>query len=151
VTPAEDVERYKKELRTAHLRVTSGRMAVLQSRESAPHTSADKVFATISRDLTATSPQAVYMILNDLLGAGLIRKFEPAGSAALYERRAGDNHHHVVCDSCGTVQDVDCIVGEPPCMRPVIESDFQVREAEITFWGLCSNCREAAPSTDTSG
>jgi Fur family transcriptional regulator, stress-responsive regulator len=133
--------RYKQELRGAALRATSGRMAVLRALESAPHATAETVFTLISGDLPGTSPQAVYMVLNDLTRAGLIRRFEPAGSAALYERRVGDNHHHLVCDSCGAVQDVDCAVGQAPCLTPADGSGFQVREAEVTFWGLCERCR----------
>jgi Fur family transcriptional regulator, stress-responsive regulator len=134
---------YKQELRAAALRATSGRVAVLRALESAPHSSADQVYALITDHLPGTSPQAVYMVLNDLARAGLIRKFEPAGSAALYERRTGDNHHHLVCESCGTVQDVDCAVGHAPCLSPSDGQGFAVREAEVTFWGLCPRCRQA--------
>jgi Fe2+ or Zn2+ uptake regulation protein len=135
------VARYRQELRGVALRATSGRMAVLRALESSPHATAETVFALISGDLPGTSPQAVYMVLNDLTRAGLIRRFEPAGSAALYERRVGDNHHHLVCDSCGTVQDVDCAIGQAPCLTPSDGTGFQVREAEVTFWGLCERCR----------
>ena len=140
MTP-EAVVRHKQELRDAALRVTSGRVAVLQALETSPHATAEKVYALISAALPATSPQAVYLVLNDLARAGLIRRFEPAGSAALYERRIGDNHHHLVCDSCGVVQDVDCVVGEAPCLVPSAANGFRVREAEVTFWGLCSTCQ----------
>jgi Fur family transcriptional regulator, stress-responsive regulator len=137
------VAQYKEELRSATLRATSGRVAVLRALESAPHSSADQVYALISDDLPGTSPQAVYMVLSDLARAGLIRKFEPAGSAALYERRTGDNHHHLVCESCGAVQDVDCVVGQAPCLSPSDGQGFQVREAEVTFWGLCPRCQQS--------
>ena len=138
-----EVAQYKQELRSAALRATSGRLAVLQALESAPHSSAEQVFALISDDLPGTSPQAVYMVLNDLARAGLIRRFEPAASAALYERRTGDNHHHLVCESCGAVRDVDCVVGQAPCLTPDSDEGFQVREAEVTFWGLCTRCQES--------
>ncbi len=138
-----DVARYKQELRSAALRATSGRLAVLRALESAPHSSAEQIFALISDDLPGTSPQAVYMVLNDLARARLIRKFEPAGSAALYERRTGDNHHHLVCESCGAVQDVDCVVGQAPCLTPGGDQGFQLREAEVTFWGLCIRCQRS--------
>jgi Fe2+ or Zn2+ uptake regulation protein len=138
-----DVVQYKQELRSVALRATSGRVAVLRALESAPHSSAEQVFALISDDLPGTSPQAVYMVLNDLARAGLIRKFEPAGSAALYERRTGDNHHHLVCESCGAVSDVDCVVGQAPCLTPDSDVGFQVREAEVTFWGLCTRCQKS--------
>jgi Fur family ferric uptake transcriptional regulator len=140
---ADAVTGYKEELRSAALRATSGRVAVLRALESAPHSSADQVYALITDDLPGTSPQAVYMVLNDLARAGLIRKFEPAGSAALYERRTGDNHHHLVCESCGAVQDVDCVVGQAPCLSPIDGQAFAVREAEVTFWGLCPRCQQS--------
>ncbi|MEU0494678.1 Fur family transcriptional regulator [Mycobacterium sp. NPDC006124] len=133
--------RHKQELRDVALRATSGRLAVLGALESAPHSTAETVYALISAGLPGTSPQAVYMVLNDLTRVGLIRRFEPAGSAALYERRTGDNHHHLVCDACGSVRDVDCTVGRAPCLTPADDSGFQVREAEVTFWGLCERCR----------
>jgi Fur family ferric uptake transcriptional regulator len=140
---ATGVAQYKQELRSAALRATSGRVAVLRALESAPHSSAEQVFALITDDLPGTSPQAVYMVLNDLARAGLIRKFEPAGSAALYERRTGDSHHHLVCESCGAVRDVDCVVGQAPCLTPDSDQGFAVREAEVTFWGLCARCQQS--------
>jgi Fur family transcriptional regulator, stress-responsive regulator len=135
------VEQYKQELRDADLRATSGRIAVLRALEETPHSTADTVLELISDALPATSAQAVYLVLNDLTRAGLIRRFEPAGSAALYERRIGDNHHHLVCESCGAVQDVDCAVGHAPCLTPSGGAGFHVREAEVTFWGLCADCQ----------
>jgi Fur family ferric uptake transcriptional regulator len=138
------IAQYKQELRAADLRATSGRVAVLRALEQTPHSTAEQVFALISGALPGTSPQAVYMVLNDLSRAGLIRKFEPAGSAALYERRIGDNHHHLVCESCGTVEDVDCAIGKAPCLHPSGGAGFRVREAEVTFWGVCESCQEKA-------
>lgn len=135
------IAQYKQELRAADLRATSGRVAVLRALEQTPHSTAEQVFDMISGALPGTSPQAVYMVLNDLSRAGLIRKFEPAGSAALYERRIGDNHHHLVCDSCGRVEDVDCAVGKAPCLHPRGGVGFRVREAEVTFWGMCAACQ----------
>src|SRR6476660_1715243 len=125
------IAQYKLELRAADLRATSGRVAVLRALEQAPHSTAEKVFELISGALPGTSPQAVYMVLNDLSRAGLIRKFEPAGSAALYERRIGDNHHHLVCESCGTVQDVDCAAGKAPCLHPRGAKGFQIGRAHV--------------------
>jgi len=138
---ADAIAQYKQELRTAELRATSGRVAVLGALESAPHSTAEQVFDSISGALPGTSPQAVYMVLNDLCRAGLIRRFEPAGSAALYERRIGDNHHHLVCEFCGAVQDVDCATGQAPCLTPSGAAGFAVREAEVTFWGQCATCQ----------
>lgn len=141
MTVDDTVARYRQELRGASLRATSGRMAVLRALEETPHSTAEAVFAAISGDLPGTSPQAVYMVLNDLTRAGLIRRFEPAGSAALYERRIGDNHHHLVCESCGTVTDVDCAVGAAPCLAPAGDGGFLVRQAEVTYWGVCADCQ----------
>ncbi|WP_319454640.1 MULTISPECIES: Fur family transcriptional regulator [unclassified Mycobacterium] len=135
------IAQYKQELRAADLRATSGRVAVLQALEQTPHSTAEQVFELISGALPGTSPQAVYMVLNDLSRSGLIRKFEPAGSAALYERRIGDNHHHLVCESCGTVEDVDCAIGKAPCLHPSGGAGFRVREAEVTYWGVCAACQ----------
>lgn len=140
------IDLHKQELRSAELRVTSGRVAVLRALEQSPHSTAEQVFELISGALPGTSPQAVYMVLNDLTRAGLTRKFEPAGSAALYERRIGDNHHHLVCESCGAVQDVDCAVGKAPCLTPSGGEGFRVREAEVTFWGVCASCQARARS-----
>jgi Fur family ferric uptake transcriptional regulator len=138
------IAQYKQELRAVDLRATSGRVAVLGALEQSPHSTAEQVFELISGALPGTSPQAVYMVLNDLSRAGLIRRFEPAGSAALYERRIGDNHHHLVCESCGTVEDVDCAVGKAPCLHPHGGAGFRVREAEVTYWGVCESCQEKA-------
>lgn len=137
------VEQYKQELRDADLRATSGRLAVLGALEQTPHSTAEKVYELISQALPATSPQAVYLVLNDLTRAGLIRRFEPAGSAARYERRIGDNHHHLVCESCGAVHDVDCAIGSAPCLTPSDDAGFRVREAEVTYWGVCADCQRA--------
>jgi Fur family transcriptional regulator, stress-responsive regulator len=131
----------KEELRAVELRATSGRVAVLQALEESPHSTAEHVFELISPRLPGTSPQAVYLVLGDLTRVGLLRKFEPAGSAARYERRVGDNHHHLVCESCGAVTDVDCTVGAAPCLTPSDAAGFRVREAEVTFWGLCRTCQ----------
>ena len=108
------------------------------------HTDAERVYRAVSDVLPTTSIQSVHNILADLTTAGLIRRIEPAGSAALYERRIGDNHHHVVCTSCGAVGDVDCVVGEAPCLTPSSAGGFTVQTAEVTFWGLCPSCQNAA-------
>ena len=146
--PGDAVTRDKQELRSVALRATSGRVAVLRALERSPHSTAERVFELISSNLPGTSQQAVYMVLNDLARVGLIRRFEPAGSAALYERRVGDNHHHLVCESCGSVQDVDCVVGSAPCLAPGGSELFRVREAEVTFWGLCGRCLPTGADED---
>jgi Fe2+ or Zn2+ uptake regulation protein len=101
--------------------------------------------ALAARDRLGTiSTQAVYDVLGALTRAGLLRRIEPAGSPARYETRVGDNHHHVVCRSCGAITDVDCVVGEPPCLSPDSASGFVIDEAEVTFWGLCPDCQNTS-------
>ncbi|MFD6155820.1 Fur family transcriptional regulator [Nocardia sp. NPDC060256] len=129
------------QLRAAGLRVTAPRIAVLDAVAAAPHTDADRVAATVRRSLGSVSTQAVYDVLRACVNAGLLRRIEPAGSAALYETRAGDNHHHLVCRSCGTVVDIDCAVGSAPCLAPGDDHGFAIDEAEVVFWGLCPTCR----------
>ncbi|WP_223694045.1 Fur family transcriptional regulator [Leifsonia poae] len=131
-------------LRAAGLRVTSGRLAVLGALAERPHTDAETVFRAVLAELPGTSIQSVHNVLGDLATAGLVRRIEPAGSPALYERRIGDNHHHVVCTSCGAVADVDCVVGHTPCLTPSDASGFAVSTAEVTFWGLCPSCQQRA-------
>lgn len=131
-------------LHEAGLRATAGRVAVLEVMEFMAHTDAERVYRAVSEVLPTTSIQSVHNILADLTTAGLLRRIEPAGSAALYERRIGDNHHHVVCTRCGAVGDVDCVVGEAPCLTPSSAGGFTVQTAEVTFWGLCPSCQNAA-------
>lgn len=131
-------------LHDAGLRATAGRIAVLDALESMAHSDAERVYRAVSAVLPTTSIQSVHNILADLTTAGLLRRIEPAGSAALYERRIGDNHHHIVCTECGAIGDVDCIVGEAPCLTPSSAGGFIVRTAEVTFWGLCSSCQIGA-------
>jgi Fur family ferric uptake transcriptional regulator len=129
-------------IRAAGLKVTNGRVSVLSALESAPHSDAESIFRRISDEVPGTSIQSVHNVLRDLNEAGLIRRIVPAGSAALYERRIGDNHHHAVCVSCGRVVDVECVVGEAPCLTPSDPSGFAVQSAEVTFWGTCSECQD---------
>lgn len=131
-------------LHDAGLRSTAGRVAVLEVMESMAHTDAERVYRAVSDVLPTTSIQSVHNILADLTTAGLLRRIEPAGSAALYERRIDDNHHHVVCTRCGAIGDVDCVVGEAPCLTPSSAGGFTVQTAEVTFWGLCPSCQNAA-------
>jgi Fur family ferric uptake transcriptional regulator len=131
-------------LRAAGLRVTAGRVAVLGALADRPHTDAETVFRAVLAELPGTSIQNVHNVLGDLADAGLVRRIEPAGSPALYERRIGDNHHHVVCTSCGAVADVDCVVGHAPCLTPSDASGFAIATAEVTFWGLCVSCQQRA-------
>jgi Fur family transcriptional regulator, stress-responsive regulator len=128
-------------LRGAGLRVTAPRVAVLKVLAAHPHSTADDIIAHVRDALGSVSTQAVYDVLRACVGAGLVRRIEPAGSSALYETRAGDNHHHLVCRACGAVTDVDCIVGDAPCLDPSDLAGFDVDEAEVVFWGTCANCR----------
>lgn len=141
---AVDAGTLKERLRAAQLKVTAPRVAVLGVLNGQGHLDAETIFSTVSVQLPKTSLQAIYGVLAALVAAGLVRKIEPAGSSALYEARVGDNHHHRVCLSCKTVEDVDCIVGESPCLMPSNLDGFAVQIAEITFWGLCASCQKAA-------
>ncbi|QIS17256.1 Fur family transcriptional regulator [Nocardia terpenica] len=133
----------RRRLREVGLRVTAPRVAVLDAVAAQPHSDADRVAATVRAQLGSVSTQAVYDVLRACVNAGLLRRIEPAGSAALYEARTGDNHHHLVCRHCGTVVDVDCAVGDAPCLDPSDAHGFVVDEAEVVYWGLCPNCRGA--------
>lgn len=125
------------------LRVTAPRVAVLGAVAAHPHSDADEIAAAVRSELGSVSTQAVYDVLKACVGAGLLRRIEPAGSPARYETRIGDNHHHLVCRSCGAVTDIECVVGAAPCLEPSDDHGYVVDEAEVTFWGLCSDCRES--------
>jgi Fe2+ or Zn2+ uptake regulation protein len=109
--------------------------------ESGGHLDADEIAGRVRERLDSVSTQAVYDVLGALSRAGLARRIEPAGSPARFEARAGDNHHHVVCRGCGTITNVDCVVGSAPCLDPDLAHGFEVDEAEVTFWGLCPDCQ----------
>lgn len=140
-------EALRAQLRACGLRVTAPRLAVLSALAHEAHADADTIFRAVRTDLPGTSLQAVYGVLGALTEAGILRRIEPASSAALYERRVGDNHHHLICTSCRTVHDVDCVVGEAPCLTPSDAHGFDLGEAEVTFWGLCPACRPASDNT----
>lgn len=129
-------------LRAAGLRVTGPRIAVLRALPDGAHRSVDAVTADARASLGSLSTQAVYDILRVLGSAGLVRRIEPAGSPALFENRAGDNHHHVVCRSCGATTDVDCALGSAPCLEPSQMHGFVLDEAEVTYWGRCPACQQ---------
>jgi Fur family transcriptional regulator, stress-responsive regulator len=139
-----DTARHTDALRASGLRVTQGRLAVLRVLGAHPHVDAETVYRAVLPALPGTSIQNIHNVLGDLTAAGLLRRIEPAHSPALYERRVGDNHHHVVCTSCGAVADVDCVVGRAPCLHPSDAGGFVVDTAEVTFWGLCPSCQERA-------
>jgi Fe2+ or Zn2+ uptake regulation protein len=128
-------------LREASLRVTRPRIAVLEAVDLLPHADTDSIIAAVRQELPEVSHQTVYDSLRTLTTSGLVRKIQPAGSVARYETRVGDNHHHVVCRSCGTVADVDCAVGETVCLAPSDDHGFVIDEAEVVYWGLCPGCR----------
>lgn len=136
-------------LRGADLRVTRPRLAALTAVHAHPHADTNAIVAAVREDLGEVSVQAVYDVLRALTEAGLVRRIEPAGSAARYEARVGDNHHHVVCRSCGTIADVDCAAGATPCLTASNDHGFEIDEAEVTYWGLCPACRSAAPAPTT--
>ena len=133
-------------LRGARLRVTAPRLAVLAAVHAHPHVDTDSVIGAVRTEIPAVSHQAVYDVLRALTAAGLLRRIQPSGSVARYEARVGDNHHHVVCRSCGTIADVDCAVGEAPCLAASEDRGFVIDEAEVTYWGLCRECA-AVPVT----
>lgn len=128
-------------LQSRGLRVTTPRVAVLEAVRSAPHSEAHRIAEIVREGGLSVSTQAIYDVLHACTSAGLLRSIEPAGSAARYELRVEDNHHHVVCRSCGAVSDVECVHGSAPCLRPSDAGGFVVDEAEITFWGLCPDCQ----------
>jgi Fur family ferric uptake transcriptional regulator len=133
-------------VRGAGLRVTRPRLAVLSAVHDHPHADTHSILTVVRRDHGEVSHQAVYDVLRDLTDAGLVRRFQPTGSLALYEARVGDNHHHVVCRSCGAIHDVDCAVGEAPCLTPSDDSGYEIGEAEVIFWGRCPECAAATSS-----
>jgi Fur family transcriptional regulator, stress-responsive regulator len=130
-------------LRDAALRITKPRKAVLSVVHAHPHADTETIIAATREQLGKVSHQAVYDVLRVLTEAGLVRRFEPAGSVARYEARVGDNHHHVVCRSCGVVDDVDCAVGDAPCLTASNDAGYAIDEAEVVYWGLCPACRPA--------
>jgi len=141
---------YADQLRLADLRVTRPRLAVLEAVYAHPHADTETIFSAVRIELPEVSRQAVYDVLAALSASGLIRRIQPSGSVSRYESRVGDNHHHVVCRSCGVIADVDCAVGDAPCLTP---SDFGgslegfvLDEAEVIYWGLCPDCSASQAS-----
>ena len=133
-TPAAEV------LRGAGLRVTAARVALLETVRDGDHLDVEAITSGVRDRVGSVSLQAVYGALHALTAAGLVRRIEPAGGPARFERRIGDNHHHIVCRSCGVVADVDCAVGEAPCLTPSDGLGFTLSEAEVIYWGLCADC-----------
>jgi Fur family ferric uptake transcriptional regulator len=127
-------------LRDSTLRVTRPRLAVLAAVHAHPHADTDTIGQAARRESGDVSHQAVYDVLRTLTDVGLIRRIQPAGSVARYEARVGDNHHHLVCRSCGAIVDVDCAVGDTPCLTASDGAGYQIDEAEVTYWGRCPAC-----------
>ena len=134
---------YAGTLRSVALRVTRPRMAVMEAVERLPHADTDQIMRAARQQLPDRSRQTVYDALNALTAAGLVRRIQPAGSVVRYESRVGDNHHHTVCRLCGLIADVDCAVGDAPCLQPSDDLGFEVDEAEVIYWGLCPDCSTA--------
>lgn len=131
-------------LRGADLRVTRPRLAVLTAVHAHPHADTGTILQAVRGELGEVSHQAVYDVLHALTDAGLVRRIQPSGSLARYESRVGDNHHHVVCRSCGAIADVDCAVGHAPCLTASDAHGYTIDEAEVLYWGLCARCSPAA-------
>ncbi len=127
-------------LRQVGLRVTRPRLAVLDAVHAHPHADTDSIIGAVRQHLPEVSHQAVYDSLNTLTASGLVRRIQPLGTVARYESRVGDNHHHAVCRSCGSITDVDCAVGDAPCLSAADDNGFVIDEAEVIYWGQCLRC-----------
>jgi len=147
VPTASDFERM---LRGVALRVTRPRVAVLSAVHDHPHADTDSIIRAVREDLGEVSHQAVYDVLHVLTAVGLVRRIQPKGSVARYEARVGDNHHHIVCRSCGAIADVDCAVGVTPCLTASDDHGFAIDEAEVIYWGRCPECRGNQPAERTT-
>src|SRR5262245_39287042 len=138
-------------LRERGIQVTAQRLAVLRAVAAEPHITAEGVAETVRAEIGAISLQSVYDALAVLVAEGLIRRIQPAGSAARFEDRVGDNHHHLICRICGRVVDVECAVGTAPCLTAADDSGYEIDEAEVAYWGRCPQCRaQARKSTRSS-
>lgn len=128
-------------LRSHGVQVTAQRIAVLRAIRAQPHCTADVVGEAVRSEIGSISKQGVYDALGTLAENGLIRRIQPAGSPARYEGRVGDNHHHLICRTCGKTVDVDCAVGSAPCLQAADASGYQIDEAEVIYWGICPDCQ----------
>lgn len=137
---------YAEQLRVVGLRVTRPRVGILWAVEANPHADTESIFGVVRAALPEVSRQTVYDVLHALTEVGLLRRFQPSGSVARYETRVGDNHHHFVCRGCGAIADVDCSVGETPCLIPSDECGFLLDETEVIYWGFCQACSGGASS-----
>jgi Fe2+ or Zn2+ uptake regulation protein len=134
-------------LRERGIQVTAQRLAVMRAVSGQPHITADVVAEVVRTEIGAISQQAVYDALAVLVAEGLIRRIQPSGSAARYEDRVGDNHHHLICRVCGRVVDVDCAAGATPCLTPSDDRGYEIDEAEVAYWGRCPDCLDQSRSS----
>ncbi|WP_159930211.1 MULTISPECIES: Fur family transcriptional regulator [Nocardia] len=141
---------FQQMLRGVSLRVTRPRVAVLSAVHDHPNADTESIIRAVRSDLPEVSHQTVYDSLNALTATGLVRRIQPSGSVARYESRVGDNHHHVVCRACGVIADVDCAIGDAPCLTASDDSGFSIDEAEVIYWGLCPACVETQASRSPS-
>jgi Fur family transcriptional regulator, stress-responsive regulator len=132
-------------LRGHGVRLTAQRLAVLRALSDRPHSTADDVYGVVRAEIGAVSRQAVYDALAVLTDRGLLRRIQPAGSPARYENRVGDNHHHLICRNCRRMVDIDCAVGETPCLTAADDWGYEIDEAEVIYWGRCPDCAAASP------
>jgi Fur family transcriptional regulator, stress-responsive regulator len=137
-------------LRDRGIQVTAQRLAVLRAVSAEPHVTADRVADVVRAEIGAISLQSVYDALAVLVANGLLRRIQPAGSPARFEDRVGDNHHHLICRICGRVVDVDCAVGDAPCLAASDDNGYQIDEAEIAYWGRCPDCQTPPPAPSPS-
>jgi Fur family transcriptional regulator, stress-responsive regulator len=137
-------------LREHGLHATAQRIAVLRAVSDRPHSTADDIYSVVHDEIGAISRQAVYDALSVLTSKGLFRRIQPAGSSARYENRVGDNHHHLVCRACGEMVDVDCAVGETPCLTADDDAGYEIDEAEVVYWGRCPSCAASANASAAS-
>ena len=138
-------------LRRHGLQVTAQRLAVLRAVATRPHATADELADDVRGRIGSISRQAVYDTLGTLVERGLARRIQPAGSPARYEDRVGDNHHHLVCRTCGVMVDIDCAVGEAPCLTAADDHGFEIEEAEVIYWGQCPRCGGQRTGTNRTG
>ena len=135
-------------LRRNGMQVTAQRLAVLRAVSDRPHSTADDIYHVVRDEIGAISRQAVYDAFAALSEKGLLRRIQPAGSPARYENRVGDNHHHLICRTCSRMVDVDCAVGDTPCLTAADDSDYEIDEAEVIYWGRCPECAAASEPTE---
>jgi Fe2+ or Zn2+ uptake regulation protein len=132
-------------LRRHGLQVTAQRLAVLRAVSGRPHGTADDIYTFVRAEIGAISQQAVYNVLAALTDKGVLRRIQPAGSPARYEDRVGDNHHHLICRTCSRMVDIDCAVGDTPCLTAADDLGYEIDEAEVMYWGRCPECVAATP------